>query len=224
MVSSYDDTRSSSEEESGIDTTLLDHSKEKIIQTTANSWSIRRKQTLVALVALGLAAAGFSIYGLTPAMGIGHKHDEFGDCGQTPSEAKAKGCIFDNISYVWIQPACHHPELFQTFWDRSNLSYYSSSEWMPETRIPEEEIMEGRWEMAWTVKEHHPVHCLFVLAKLHEAVLNHMPMDSKATGFGHTLHCSEVLMQPWLHEIEDCNQGKCERATVTMGYSSCGYY
>ncbi|KAF2112270.1 hypothetical protein BDV96DRAFT_158061 [Lophiotrema nucula] len=207
------------------DTTLLrEKQKEDSSRVLTTRWSIRRRQIIAGLAALGLATAAFAAYGISSALRIAPDHAEYGDCGSTIDEAKAKGCIFDNLSYVWVQPACHHPELLQSFRDRSNITYYTSHDLTLETRIPQEDIYAGNWPWAWSTKEQHPVHCAFLLSKMHEALSNHLPLDDKVMQWEHTIHCSEVLLQSWLSEIEDCNLGRCERVKVTQGFTKCGYY
>lgn len=94
-------------------------------------------------------------------------------------EARSKGCVFDNLSYTYVQPACHHQELMESFRARSNITYYTSHDLSAESQIFQEEIYAGDWPEAISTKEQHPVHCDFMLSKLHESLLKHLPLDNK---------------------------------------------
>ena len=46
------------------------------------------------------------------------------DCGPSVGEAIAKGCIFDNTSYAWVQPPCHDEELPVAYRKQPGIPYY----------------------------------------------------------------------------------------------------
>lgn len=178
-------------------------------------------------VCLILTLSGTAIYFWLPsAYGLAPSGREFGDCGHSVAEARAKGCVFDNISYAWVRPACYHSELLLSFRNRSSsaISYYRDRDFTPENQIPEDEINAGDWPHAWATGNHHPVHCAFILSKIHRAFEQHLPIDSRATDFEHTIHCGKVLMDGWLHEMEQCQKpGGCRAAKLTALFTSCGY-
>jgi hypothetical protein len=160
------------------------------------------------------------------ALGIPPSGREFGDCGNSVEEARVKGCVFDNLSYSWMRPACTHTELRDQFWNRSKASivYYNQPDLSSASVIPIEEILRGDWPSAWATKTQHPVHCAFVVAKIHEAFTHHLPLDSGASNFEHTVHCSKVLLDDWLGEVEACRKpGGCGASKVTAKFTTCGY-
>jgi hypothetical protein len=209
--------------ESGSTSALLDEKHIKLPASTSFR-TMKRKELLVAMTLVGLLAAGILAYAIPLSLQIAERKNEFGDCGSTIDEARAKGCMFDNLSFAWQQPACFHGELLECFRARSNITYYTSPNMSPETRIPDEEVYNGDWADVFATKEQHQVHCAFMLTKLHEATLNHLPLDSEVMGFEHTIHCGQVLMQDWLHELKDCNEGKCELVLATQKFTRCGFY
>ena len=240
--------RPSSSSDEGLSATLLN---EKLYSfRTDRKWTPKRKVVVALGGALFLVILGAIAYGIVGVFVSLHlvpttkTHAEFGDCGSTIDEAKAKGCIFDNLSYAWVQPPCSysdppppshpylnltnvtgfHGALLDSFRARSNISYYSASTYAPEDQIPQQDIYDGKWTNAFADKEQHPVHCAFMLSKMHEALLHHLPVDNAVMEFDHTIHCGQVLMQNWLHEIQDCNEGKCEKARVNMKFTTCGYW
>ncbi|QDS71058.1 hypothetical protein FKW77_008669 [Venturia effusa] len=46
-------------------------------------------------------------------------------CGSTPSEAKAKGCIFDPITYAWLPERCYDHKLADE-WRKQNFKLYAN--------------------------------------------------------------------------------------------------
>ncbi|KAH7336207.1 hypothetical protein BKA65DRAFT_29557 [Rhexocercosporidium sp. MPI-PUGE-AT-0058] len=150
---------------------------------------------------------------------------EFGSCGNNRTTALANCCIiFDNLSYSWVQPACHHPLLLKNFQDRHEIGYYYSPTRSPESRIPIEEIMDGRHPSVFADQEQHPMHCAFMLAKLHEAFVNGSPTDNLVRIQEHTEHCTEILLDSWLHEVPPCTRKDGCISRVNMAYTSCGYF
>lgn len=172
-----------------------------------------------------LAITGLSTYILLPR--LFHETPtgrEFGDCGSSIPEARAKGCIFDNMSYAWVRPACHHADLLESYRNRTEMPYYTDHSLAPDTRIPIEEIMRGDHLEAWAPEKHHPMHCAFMLSKIHLTLLNHLPIDSKAREYAHTDHCGMVLMDGWLHEMPECSAEKgCGLSHLSAQFTSCGY-
>jgi len=144
---------------------------------------------------------------------------EFGDCGTNSVEARANGCVFDHLSYVWVQPQCHYPELLAGYNNRTGVSYYTESSMEESQLIPIAEIQRGDYDRAWAPRKYHSMHCAFTVSKVHHALLNHLPIDSSAIRFKHTEHCQMVL----LDELPDCPKGKCSKSRLTAKYTSCGY-
>ncbi|KAG9246877.1 hypothetical protein BJ878DRAFT_565388 [Calycina marina] len=148
---------------------------------------------------------------------------EFGTCGTNRTTAIANGCIFDNLSYAWARPACHHASLLKTLQSRHEIKYYYSSTLSPENRIPIQEIMDGKHVSAWAEQEQHPIHCAFMLSKLHEAFMNGGPTDNLVREEDHTAHCTQILLDNWLHEVEPCAGPQGCISKVNMKFTHCGY-
>jgi hypothetical protein len=144
---------------------------------------------------------------------------EFGDCGTNSVEARANGCVFDHLSYVWLQPQCYHPELLAGYNNRTGVTYYSEKSMEDGQLIPMPEIERGDHDRAWAPRKFHSMHCAFTVSKMHYALVHHLPIDSAAVSFKHTEHCQMVL----LDEVPECLDGKCSKSRLTARYTSCGY-
>lgn len=147
---------------------------------------------------------------------------EFGDCGSNIEEARAKGCLFDNLSWHWVRPACFSGDLLEDFRNRTQMRYYSDTSLAEEYRIPTEEIFRGDHLSAWAPKEHHPAHCSYLAQLVHTAFVNHLPIDDHAAEYEHTRHCGMILLDDWLHEMPECREKACI-AGVYAQFTTCGY-
>ncbi|KAG6004544.1 hypothetical protein E4U43_000716 [Claviceps pusilla] len=148
------------------------------------------------------------------------KGRELGDCGTTVQEARAKGCVFDYLSYVWVQPPCYYPHLLAEYNNRTGVKWYTDPSLNDEFQIPDEEIRRGEHPEVWAPRKFHAMHCAFTVSKIHYALANHEPLDSRANSFEHTKHCQLVL----LDEIESCSTpGKCSISKVSAKLTSCGW-
>lgn len=146
---------------------------------------------------------------------------EFGDCGSNIAEARTKGCIFDNMSFHWVRPACYYEDLLVDFRKRIDMPYYNNVSLKEEYRIPTKEIFNGDHMSAWAPASHHPIHCVYLAQMVHLALVNHLPIDSKASDYAHGKHCGMILLDGWLHEMSDC-KGGCISG-VNAQFTTCGY-
>lgn len=144
---------------------------------------------------------------------------EFGDCGRNSVVARANGCVFDHITYVWVRPQCHYLTLLAGYTNLTGLAYFSESSMDENSRISLEEIMTGNYDRAWAPKRFHSLHRAFTVSKVHWALINHLPLDDAAISFEHTEHCQMVL----LGEMPECHGGRCSMSKLSAKYTSCGY-
>jgi hypothetical protein len=77
-------------------------------------------------------------------------------CGHTWQEAEARGCIFETISFAWVQPECYFPNLVEEFDAHVHTPFF----WDPEGKrqMDMEEVKKGH-NMAYVPWEHHLKHC-----------------------------------------------------------------
>lgn len=150
---------------------------------------------------------------------------EFGDCGTTGnvSEARAKGCVFDPASLIWVQPACYDAELVADFFARTNYSFYTNGTLLPEYEIPLSDWVKGDYPIVFAPRQYHLIHCYYMWEKLHKAYLTGGPIDSEVAQLHHTRHCSKSLLNDYLGE-DICPPGsRCPTYAGTV-WTSCGYY
>lgn len=144
----------------------------------------------------------------------------FGDCGANPQEARSKGCLFDNIGYAWVQPACYNADLVKEFSAMDGVEYYINSDMTDASRIPQEVISEGNITDAYAPFKFHAIHCAQAISKVHWAAVNRAPVDSKSLSFEHTEHCQHVL----LGTVAECQEtNHCQFSKLTARYTTCDY-
>jgi hypothetical protein len=144
---------------------------------------------------------------------------EFGDCGKNSVEARGNGCVFDHLTYVWVQPECHYPELLAGYANLTGMEYYAEESMHQDSRIPMEDIMAGAYDQAWAPRRFHSLHCAFTVEKMHWTAINHLPLDSAAIDYEHTAHCQMILLE----ETPQCDSGRCLYSRLSAKYTSCGY-
>ncbi|KAH8662400.1 hypothetical protein BX600DRAFT_437796 [Xylariales sp. PMI_506] len=147
---------------------------------------------------------------------------ELGSCGTSIEEAKAKGCVFDYLSFHWVRPECYYGDLMAEYRNRTNTTYYYTRDLYPSNIIPFDEIMAGKYLTAWAKKEHHQAHCSYLYQMTSQALGNHLPIDHVAASMTHAAHCTKVLLNDWLHETAHCPASGCI-SQVYAKFTTCGY-
>ncbi|KAK4107473.1 hypothetical protein N656DRAFT_674599, partial [Canariomyces notabilis] len=109
-------------------------------------------------------------------------------------EARALGCVFDPMSWIWVRPECYDGELIAEFFSQTNFSWHTEPKLKPETKLSMDIIHRGDHPKLFTQKDYHTVHCFYMMKKMHKAILEHRPIDSYLTEWHHTNHCGQVML------------------------------
>ena len=151
---------------------------------------------------------------------------ELGDCGSshTVDEARAKGCLFDPMSWLWVRPECYDSSLIDDFMNRTDWSWHTDWKLTPESQVPLDRVFAGDHPHLFTSKKYHSIHCTYMWQKMHKALLEHRPVDTDLTSWHHTHHCEEVLLDPYLHEDSECTDDMICPTLVRATWTSCGYF
>ncbi|KUJ06454.1 uncharacterized protein LY89DRAFT_558433, partial [Mollisia scopiformis] len=113
--------------------------------------------------------------------------------GDTPTEARANGCVLDFIPGACrVPPACYDAELEEEFLGLQQWQWFADNESQHE--LTSEYIKEtGGPSPIYVSMEYHRQHCAYTWKKFHRAVLRHVLIDSHIGGYEHTIHCSNAL-------------------------------
>lgn len=116
-------------------------------------------------------------------------------CGSTPSQAVARGCSFDTLSFTWQTPECYDAELMAE-WEstvrENGWKYYADK--TGKRPVPYETAFTGTYEL-WVEWDLHVVHCTFMWRQMHRAFTLTGFIDSHLNSYNHTLHCQSVLVE-----------------------------
>jgi len=125
-------------------------------------------------------------------------------CGNSSSEAKAAGCIFDPMMNSWLSEDCYDEELSQEFRSLRDWAFYNNEN--ATRRLTEEEF--SQVGDSWGTWEYHIAHCAFALRKLQRAVVKGRKIEQIVAREEHTTHCADVtnvtfrLMEKAYHQGE----------------------
>ena len=118
-------------------------------------------------------------------------HYTYTDCGVTPDEARARGCLFEPMQRAWIPPECYFPkatEDYDTFRDRK---WYLDTKMTIDADV--EKLEAGEVPVAYT-RYWHDEHCTYLFRKLALAVdMGKNMINSKALDIEHSNHCALAI-------------------------------
>lgn len=145
--------------------------------------------------------------GLEPATATyqpSHTNPHLHSCGNTADEARARGCIFDTISFSWLVPECYDGELVDEFSRLPvHFPFYADPEGSVELPWSEVEKGERTMYVPWS---HHLWHCGFLWRKMHRAIMAGKPIDSYIGSYEHTVHCTHIMVaENAQHTMEEVN-------------------
>ncbi|KAH8881131.1 hypothetical protein GQ53DRAFT_888837 [Thozetella sp. PMI_491] len=114
-------------------------------------------------------------------------------CGSTPSEAKARGCHFDIISFCWLHEQCYDAELTRLFDSLAHWEWYYDPN--KTQRASREDVELGQLTNLYVSEEYHHQHCAIMWLKMHRAIigLGKPAIDSYMGNLDHTKHCASVF-------------------------------
>jgi hypothetical protein len=145
----------------------------------------------------------------------GHSAAQWTPCGQSPAEARERGCHFEPMMSAWIPDACYFPELVAEYEEMDDI--WSTWEWYTDVNLEQsvtdaaalQNLREGNYTKIWTSRDHaHDLHCLYAWRKINMALERKFPLiDARSLEFHHSMHCS-VDMSAYLREKADLPWGR----------------
>lgn len=117
-----------------------------------------------------------------------------GDCGNSPEDAKARGCQYNIVLHAWLPKSCLTAADVE---DAKGM--YENSDWYYESgasgrNISLEELGAGDYGWFTTTIDWHFTHCMFVWKRLHRVMLDpSQELDSYTASEHHTDHCVHMI-------------------------------
>jgi hypothetical protein len=117
-----------------------------------------------------------------------------GDCGNSPEDAKVRGCQYSIILHSWLPKSClteaDAKDAKDMYKDRSWSYAVASGQ-----NLTMEELSSGDYGHFTTTFDWHVTHCMYVWKRLHRTVLDPtQELDSYTANYHHTSHCVEMIV------------------------------
>lgn len=135
------------------------------------------------------------------------------DCGHSPEEARAKGCVYDVMLVAWLHADCFDRELHETYLSDTDWPFWIDRGL--EHAISLDEVRLGQHRTVFSNQEFHLAHCSYFLEQSvrgfrdGRGVVDNVTLDRE-----HTEHCARTLRDVWLPEMG--------YSPLHMDWHSCG--
>ncbi|RDI81163.1 hypothetical protein Vi05172_g8791 [Venturia inaequalis] len=114
-------------------------------------------------------------------------------CGNTWQEAKALNCHYDVLASRWYPPSCHNPAVLETMLQEVNFQWYADAQHTKP--VSWELARSGEFDALYPLHDYHIMHCLYLWRRLHAALVGHLYLDDDVYAYGHTVHCTRLIMR-----------------------------
>lgn len=152
----------------------------------------------------------------SPIFDAEHRHEQT-NCGSTPDEARAAGCIFDVMMQLWTPPECMDSPLTERFLKQGNWTWYSDSDALH--AYTDEEIRKGNHDVVYVALSYHRHSCIFAWERLTRAMRTQSPLIAELISYDYVTQCRDNTMTL----IEDGTQ-QVRGVVAPTGYTKCASY
>jgi hypothetical protein len=143
------------------------------------------------------------------------RHPEKTRCGKNWQEAKRMGCHFDILASRWYSDDCYNDAVLHTMLKEVEFEWFEDPQHTKP--VSNEVALSGEFDALWPLPDFHIMHCLYLWRRLHSAVVEHRYLDDDVYAYGHTVHCTKLIMQ-WPNEWK---YGKNSTTIATSGRPYC---
>ncbi|KAM0131513.1 hypothetical protein ACHAP3_006874 [Botrytis cinerea] len=133
-------------------------------------------------------------------------------CGNSSSEARARGCHFDVLSFCWVPDECFDRELTEKFRKAGPWVFYTDQN---KTASVTEDQFGSDTQPVYLTNKLHKTHCAYNILRFHKA-LTEGRMVHKEDVLTHTEHCSQVLTR--INDPDDIE------VRAKIQYPDCGHF
>ena len=203
-------------EEAAIKDPLASNTKSKAY--VSQHWTLATLFASLILCAIALALFVHQ-YRSTSILRAGQLADEddlgkWQSCGDSPSEARQRGCTFDLANFSWQFDPCMDHELSEEFTTAYDWKYFADEDLA--IQVPLEVVQQGLNDMyvSWGC---HITHCLFSWRQMNRAFNSNRRLNADISNFNHTLHCEARFLNRTA-DFQDFN------TMVKVNYPPCKLY
>lgn len=125
-------------------------------------------------------------------------------CGNSTTEARALGCVFDVLTNMWVPELCWDREGTEGFMSVAPWQGYDKQDGQRLLTLDEMSERVGKDRLKpdpssppyWTPLREHVIHCAFMWQRQHRGFMsgNEKKLDFHSLSYQHTVHCSESLV------------------------------
>jgi hypothetical protein len=144
-------------------------------------------------------------------------------CGNSSTEARARGCIFDLLTNNWMPAYCADPYTDAEYREwvldpnrRLGAWAFFLDEQATNQVKSEEDLSNLVGHYIYTTTENHLAHCAFLARRMHRLVTGDIAAVAHNT-FKHTMHCTSSL----LRSLEESGHGQLIGSAFDVGIVSC---
>ena len=138
------------------------------------------------------------------------------NCGYTPDQARANGCIFDVMMQLWTPADCFDESLSERFLEVGNWTWYADPGAAHIFTL--EEMRKGEHDAVYVAQDYHITHCIYAWERLVRAMRNQQPLITELISYDHVIHCRHKTLQR-------ADGGSTIRGVrAPTGYTECAKY
>ncbi|KAF4963708.1 hypothetical protein FSARC_8305 [Fusarium sarcochroum] len=122
-------------------------------------------------------------------------------CGNSSTEARALGCVFDLLTNNWMPEYCSDPYTDSEFREwvldpQRQLGpwAYFYDEKAQQKVSSEEDLSKMIGKHVYTTTENHLAHCTFLARRMHRLIVGEIAAVAHNT-FAHTMHCTSAILE-----------------------------
>ncbi|KAH8811324.1 hypothetical protein F5884DRAFT_749713 [Xylogone sp. PMI_703] len=113
-------------------------------------------------------------------------------CGNSWQDAKRLGCHFDIMASRWYSDECYNGEVLSEMLKEVDFEWYADPQHTQP--VSKDLALSGEFDELWPLYDYHIMHCLYLWRRLHSAVIGHRQLDDDVYSYGHTVHCTRLIM------------------------------
>jgi len=144
-------------------------------------------------------------------------HQDMRNCGGTPDEARAAGCVFDVMMQLWTPPECMDAPLSERFLEKGNWTWYADGG--AQRAYTDEEIRKGDHDVVYVAQSYHRHHCIFAWERLVRAMRNQAPLIEELISYDHVMHCRHKTLT-----LPEEGAEEVRGVVAPTGYTRCASY
>lgn len=156
------------------------------------------------LISMLLSTSIFMVYRPSAPTTISPPTTRHLHCGNSTTDARAQGCVFDVLTNMWVPEVCWDKEGTEEFMRTAPWQGYDSQDGQRLLTLEEMSERVGKDRLApdpssppyWTPLREHVIHCALMWQRQHRGFMSGMgkKLDFHSLSYQHTVHCSRSLV------------------------------